>query len=179
LVEHVCAQAAEEISADDAWFLQLRSDHLPIATALRDIVMGILRDGSAAALSYEVAALILAEQLGERIDDEAIAERPPRVQAAIDAAISELLAEHGAAPGDWPLLADVLTRGPALDIPWVREVLPNGTGVVTGAEVRRASPIVARIAPQEDDDGRELARVYGGWLTQAAEAGLALLLACD
>jgi hypothetical protein len=179
LLEQVCAQAEEKIAAEDAWFTRLRPDHLPIAMALRDIVMGTLRDGKSAALSYQVAALVLAEHLGERIDDEAIAERSPDVQVAIDKAISELLVEYGRAADDWPLLADVLTRGPALDIPWVQETLPNGTGVLAECEVRRAAQTVAGIALQEHDDARELAMVYGGWLTLASEASLALLLACE
>lgn len=179
LVERVSQEAARFFAMEDSWAVQLRADHLPIATAVRDIIDGTLRVGRSAALSYNVAALLLAEHLGERIDDEAIAERPEDVQPAIDDAITDLVAEYGGVPGDWPLLATVLVRGPTLEIPWVRETLPNGTGLVSAAEALRASRIVARIPAQEDDAARELAMIYGGWLRRAAEENRALLLACD
>jgi len=179
LAERISEQAADQIAADDAWFVRLRPDHLPIENALRDIVIGDLRDGRSAGLSYQVAALVLADYLGNRIDDEAIAEQPSFVQASIDRAISELLAAYGGETCDWPLLSDVLARGPALNIPWVRESLPNGTGVVAKAEARRAAETIARIPVQQDDDANELALVYGSWLTRAAQANLALLLACE
>jgi hypothetical protein len=179
LAEGICKQAAAQIAAEDAWFVRLRPDHLPLATAIKDLIAGTVRGGRAAALSYQVAALLIAEYLGDRIDDDAIAEYPSHVQEAIDGAISELLAEHGGTPGDWPLLADVLTRGPALDIPWEREALPNGTGLVAQDEVQRAARAVEGIAPQGDGGARELAMMYGRWLVDTAKDAHALLLACD
>ncbi len=179
LAEQILADAAEEIAAEDSWASRLRADHLPIGTALRDIVTGSLRPGRSAAISYHLAALLLAEALGERIDDDAIAEVSERVQPAMDEAIGALVREYGGKPGEWPLLADVLTRGPALDLPPVPETLPNGTGLLSAAETLGAARLLDRIPPQPGDGARELAMTYGGWLVQAAGQQRALLLACD
>lgn len=177
LVDRILEHAQDSLAAEDDWLKQLRPDHLPIAAALTDIVMNTLRQGRSAALSYQIAAVVLAEHLGERIDDEAIAESYASVTAEIDAAISEWMAECDG--GAWPLLADVLTRGTVLAIPRVRETLPNGTGVLAEDEVRCAAAVVARLPVHQGDDARGLAMIYGSWLNQAAESNRALLLACD
>jgi hypothetical protein len=180
LVERITAADPNAMAMEDSWAVQLRPDHLPIATAIRDIVLGSLRSGRSATLSYQIAAQIIAEYLGTRVDDDAIAERSEALQAAIDDAIAELLGEYGEPDSVWPRLADVLSRGPALDIPWVQESLPNGTGLMTEQEVERAASTIARIgSSDEDDSARALALTYGSWIIQASKQRLALLLACD
>lgn len=179
LLKRLLAEAEDRIAAEDEWLTRLRPDHLPIAEALRDIVAGTLRSGDAAALSYLAAAEYLAQALGERVDGEDLIECSPGVPAAIDAAISAALVCIRRPPQDWPLLADVLARGPLLDIPWVPESPPNGIGALAVSEVRVAAAAAQKMSFDLEDEAGELALAYASWLRRADESSLALLVICD
>jgi hypothetical protein len=179
IVERIALDLADRIEADDSFASSLRADHLPLVEALRDIVAGTLKQGDSAALSYQEAAILIAESIGERVDDDELIERTSSVQTAIDAAIARIVLEAGYPESVWPPLRAVLTRGSPLRLPRVKESLPNGVGALSADEVRRAAECIASVHPKGGDASIDLALVYGGWILRAAESRRSLLLICD
>jgi hypothetical protein len=157
--------------------------YTPLTEAVGQIVRGQVDSDLTPRFQFEYAVALLADALGEPLESGFFAECAPVFWVEVDTFICRRLILAGQATTAWPALADVLKRGPYLDVP-LDSAWRLSSGYLTTGEVRAATSaanacdLVDPAKKCQDlrwpDDALEAAAQYRSWLRQAAERGTGL-----
>jgi hypothetical protein len=185
LLNRVLEKNRGRIAIHDEYFRNFPCvvQYTPLAEAIGQIVRGQVDQDLTPRFQFEHGAALLADSLGEPLEAGLFAECAPAFWAEVDTVICRRLVLAGRAMAAWPALADVLKRGPYLDVP-LDPIWRLGSGYLTTGELRAAAS-AAEACNLEDPDtdcedlrwpdaALEAAAQYRGWLHHAAERGAGL-----
>lgn len=151
--------------------------YVPLAEALGQIVYGRVNRDLTPIFQFEHAAALLADSLGERLPANLFAECTPAFLDEVDVVIRRRLITAGQSDTAWPALAEILKRGPCLDIP-LDPQWPLGSGYLKADEVCTAAKAAGVCALEDLDDALndlqwpeealDAANQYRSWLCRAA-----------
>jgi hypothetical protein len=160
--------------------------YAPLATAIEQIIIGPLQRQRTLHFQFEAAAAMIADILGKPLASEPLMEARERFWVEVDTVIRKKRTTAGLPKSGWPMLAEILKRGPLLKVPLDRR-MRLGTGYLTAEEVRNAFAATGR-SNLEDTQGldkltwpdlaMEAVRQYQNWLRQAAAKKLGLFFHC-
>lgn len=185
LVERVRAEKARMIEAADDFFRRSTCAHdLAVLAALARIVDGAVTRASKPEPQYEHAAALLADTLGEAVDNELVREAVPDFYVPVDSAIRQRTRAAGLPRAAWPALEEVMGRGPLLDIP-LDGTCRLGTGYLTHVEIAAALETAEQVELGDPaslqgvrwpEEALEIASAYRDWLRAADRRSVGLFL---
>ena len=157
--------------------------YTPLAEAVKQIVRGQIDPDLTPRFQFEHAAALLADSLGEQLDASLFAECTPAFWDEVDTVIGRRLVAAGQPEEAWPALAQILERGPYLDIP-LDPPWRLGSGYLTASEVSAAAKAAEACELAEPDEtledlkwaeeALEATSQYRDWLRHAAATGVGL-----
>jgi hypothetical protein len=177
-----------EIEQLDRHFRELTAPHpyVPLAVALEQIINGRIDEGSTPRFPFESAAALIADHLGEPLENTWLFEAKESFWREVDLVIRKRRRAAGVPKSVWPAFHELLERGPLLAVPLDPE-LPLGTGYLTASEVQEAASATERVDLEDaeglDDltwpeEALEAAWEYRGWLREASADGRGLFFHC-
>lgn len=157
--------------------------YAPLEEALKQIVRGQIDPDFTPRFQFEHATALLADSLGERLDANLFAECTPAFWDEVDTLIGRRLVAAGQPETAWPALAQILERGPCLNIPLDLQ-WRLGSGYLTTGEVSTAAKAAEACELVESDntlenlkwpeEALEAASQYRDWLRHAGASGVGL-----
>ena len=173
------------IAAHDEYFRVFPGvvQYVPLADAVAQIFRQSIDANIEPRFQFEHAVALIADTMGELLDAGCFAESRASFWIEVDAVICRRLLAADRPCRDWPKLAEVLKRGPFIDIPCDHEHA-LGSGYLKAEEVLVASSAAALCDLERPDstlddlqwpdEALDAAKQYRDWLRHASANGLGL-----
>jgi hypothetical protein len=188
LLKFIHAEKGKYMAAHDDYFRSwVQADpFLPLSKAVEQIIHGTIDVQATPRFQFEHAAVVIAASLGERLDTDFFLETNPELWDEVDEVIQTRVTAAALADPFLPGLAEVLDRGPLLQVP-LDSSMRLGTGYLTYQEIMHIWTVVHHVDLDNEeglaalswpDEALEGAKVYRSWLEQATVKKCGLFFHC-